>query len=159
MFIFFCFGPFCINLVQDWKCPFWKNLVHKIKIVNQGKMCYKDKLEDAGFSGDAFLSKAEVWCQGFPQCGKGGLEDPPTNQNISLSPSLSPLLCPRNLDFVILMQFLAILSKLSPFHKSTPDRKPWVPRKISIWRNQSWCARFWLGMPQKSNFGPKIQNC
>ena len=108
---------------------------------------------------NTFLSKAEVWCQGFPQCGRGGLEDPPTTQNISLSPSLSPLFCPRNIDFVILMQFLAILSKLPPFHKSTPDRKPSVPRRISLWRIQSWCAQFWLRMPQKSKFGPKIQNC
>ena len=110
-------------------------------------------------NGNTFLSKAEVWCQGFPQCGRGGLEDLPTNQNISLSPSLSPLLCSRNVDFVILMQFLAILSKFSPFHSRPLIGNPGYLEGFQYEGNESWCARFWLGMPQKSKFSPKIQNC
>ena len=34
-----------------------------------------------------------------------------------------PLFCPKNVDFIILRQFLAILPKMTPY-KWTPDGKP-----------------------------------
>ena len=47
----------------------------------------------------------------------GGGEDwgiTPNIQKISLSPHVPPLFCPKNVDFVIFMQFLVILFKMSP---------------------------------------------
>ena len=44
-----------------------------------------------------------------------------TTQKIDLFPHV-PQFCPQNVDFVIFMQFLAILSKMSP-HKSTYNGK------------------------------------
>ena len=44
--------------------------------------------------------------------GPGGIT--PNTQKISLSPHVPPLLCPKNVDFVIFMQFLVILFKMSP---------------------------------------------
>ena len=38
----------------------------------------------------------------------------PNIQKISLSPHVPPLFCPKNVDFVIFMQFLVILFKMSP---------------------------------------------
>ena len=47
--------------------------------------------------------------------GAWGDRPPPHTRKIGLfSPSLSPLFWPKNATFVIFMQFLAILSKLSP---------------------------------------------
>ena len=54
--------------------------------------------------------------QGFLYWGGGG-EDwgiTPNIQKISLSPHVPPLFCPKNVDFVIFMQFLVILFKMSP---------------------------------------------
>ena len=46
--------------------------------------------------------------------GGGDWGDPPNYQKNWLVPPHIPLLCPKNADFVIFMQFLAILPKLSP---------------------------------------------
>ena len=48
---------------------------------------------------------------GFPTGRQGGI--PPT-QNIALSPHVNRLFCPRNVGFVIFMQFLAILPNMLP---------------------------------------------
>ena len=48
---------------------------------------------------------------GFPTGRLGGI--PPT-QNIALSPHVNRLFCPRNVGFVIFMQFLAILPNMLP---------------------------------------------
>ena len=66
---------------------------------------------------------------GFPLV-KGDWGDPrppprdPHNPKNWLVPPCSPQFCPQNADFLIFIQFLAILPKLSPFHKSTPFGKP-----------------------------------
>ena len=55
--------------------------------------------------------------QGFLYWGGGGGGDwgiTPNIQKISLSPHVPPLFCPKNVDFVIFMQFLVILFKMSP---------------------------------------------
>ena len=64
---------------------------------------------------------------GFPRVG-----DPPTNQNIGLSLHFPPMFCPKNVYFVIFMQFLAILPKLST-HKPISFGKPW-----NIWKYFCW---------------------
>ena len=80
-------------------------------------------------------------------------------KTLACPPPCPPLFCPQSVDFVILMQFSAILFKLPPSHKSIPDGKPSVHRRISICRIRWWCLRFRLHMPQWSKFGPKNQNC
>ena len=45
--------------------------------------------------------------------GGGEWGNPPTTRKLAC-PSQPPLLCPKNADFIIFMQFLAILPKLSP---------------------------------------------
>ena len=64
--------------------------------------------------------------QGFPQWG-----DPPTTTTRKLASSpMSPhcIFCPKNVDFVIVMQFLAILLKLPPigrrakFQRTIPEK-------------------------------------
>ena len=60
--------------------------------------------------------------------GTGGA---PTHypKNWLVPPHVPPLLfCPKNVDFVIYVQFLAILPKLSP-HKSNKFGKPWISEK------------------------------
>ena len=49
---------------------------------------------------------------GFPLV-EGAWGNPPTSRKIGLPPP-PPLLCPKNVDFVIFMQFLANLPKMSP---------------------------------------------
>ena len=44
----------------------------------------------------------------------GGWGDPPLPEKLACPPHVPPLLCPKKADFVIFMQFLAILPKLSP---------------------------------------------
>ena len=51
--------------------------------------------------------------QGFLYWG-GAWGITPNIQKISLSPHVPPLFCPKNVDFVIFMQFLVILFKMSP---------------------------------------------
>ena len=52
------------------------------------------------------------------------VRESPTISKIGLSaPPCLPLLCPQHVDFVIFIQFLAILPKMSPL-KSTPNGKP-----------------------------------
>ena len=51
--------------------------------------------------------------QGFLYWG-GDWGITPNIQKISLSPHVPPLFCPKNVDFVIFMQFLVILFKMSP---------------------------------------------
>ena len=46
--------------------------------------------------------------------GGGAWGITPNIQKISLSPHVPPLFCPKNVDFVIFMQFLVILFKMSP---------------------------------------------
>ena len=65
---------------------------------------------------------------GFPLV-KGDWGDPPPPpppppQPPAPPPTPPPQFCPQNADFLIFIQFLAILPKLSPFHKSTPFGKP-----------------------------------
>ena len=59
--------------------------------------------------------------------GEGVL--PLTIQKIRFSPHVLSLFCPGYGDFVILVQFLAILLKLHS-DKSTPFGKPWIQRSI-----------------------------
>ena len=80
-------------------------------------------------------------------------------KTLACPPPCPPLFCPQSVDFVILMQFSAILFKLPPSHKSIPDGKPSVHRRNLICRIQWWCSRFRLHMLQWSKFGPKNQNC
>lgn len=61
---------------------------------------------------------------GFPLVGERSHPSHPTTQKTGLSPMLTPLICPQNFDFKIFMQFLAILSQLSPRHKSNLLGKP-----------------------------------
>ena len=49
---------------------------------------------------------------------------PPIPQNIGLSPNVPPLFCHKNADFVIFIQFLSILPKMSqtsPILMGKPD--------------------------------------
>ena len=52
--------------------------------------------------------------QGFLYWGGEDWGITPNIQKISLSPHVPPLFCPKNVDFVIFMQFLVILFKMSP---------------------------------------------
>ena len=62
---------------------------------------------------------------GFPVVD-GDWGDPPHYPKNWLVPQCPLLLfCPKNADFVIFMQFLVILPKLSPPHQPTPFGKPW----------------------------------
>ena len=56
-----------------------------------------------------------------------------TNQTSHRDP---PLFCPQNSNFVIVMQFLAILPKMS-LHQSTPNGKTWWIRYLlkNCWEN------------------------
>ena len=59
--------------------------------------------------------------------------DPPHYpKNWLVPPHVSPLFCPKYVDVVLFMQFLAILPKLSP-HKSTPVEKPWYCKFILLY--------------------------
>ena len=80
-------------------------------------------------------------------------------KTLACPPPYPPLFCFQSVDFVIFMQFLAILFKLPPSHRSIPDGKPSVHRRNLICRIQWWCSRFRLPMLQWSKFGPKNQNC
>ena len=53
---------------------------------------------------------------GLPLVGKNWV-DPPTTRKIGLTPCLPPLFAPKIVDFVNFMQFLAILSRLSPTNR------------------------------------------
>ena len=54
----------------------------------------------------------------------GGMAHYPKNWLVPPCPP--PLFCPKHVDFVIFIQFLAILPKLSSQHKSNPFGKPWI---------------------------------
>ena len=58
---------------------------------------------------------------GFPYVGVGTWGIPPT-QNIALSLHVTPLVCPKNVDFVIFMQFLVISTKI-PLPLVKPDQE------------------------------------
>ena len=49
--------------------------------------------------------------------------NPPTTQKLGSSPHVSLLFCLQNFDFIIVMQFLAILPKLYPLQVD-PNGKP-----------------------------------
>ena len=78
---------------------------------------------------------------GFPLVGGTG-GDPPAPRKIGLSPHVPPPLWPQNADFVIFMQFLAIVLKLSP-HQPTPFGKPCRQRTELLIRfsGNSFCLR------------------
>ena len=70
--------------------------------------------------------KANIsWEAGFPVVkGEGVLGAPLHYPKNWLVPPSPPLFCPKNVDFEILMQFLVILPKLYPHHKSISFKKP-----------------------------------
>ena len=57
-----------------------------------------------------------------------------TTRKIGLSPMPPPLFCSKNVDFVIFMQFLVILPKLS-HQKSIPNGKSWRMMNVVCKKN------------------------
>ena len=69
-----------------------------------------------------------------PSRGETG-GDPPLLEKFTCPPArVPPQFCRENVDFVIFMQFLAILSTLSP-HKSTPAQLERIKR---AYKKHSW---------------------
>ena len=59
-------------------------------------------------------SLRHLFDQGFPLWGKGTGGFPPLPEKLACPPMSLPLFCPKNVDFVIFVQFLTIFPKLSP---------------------------------------------